>query len=106
MECRDLTSHKTPQKHTPTKLEEKKVVSADQPLKHITRRPEQPEAATPVRRKLAWDAEESTKEDTQEEPRAEEDDGREERGKDKQICAGELETLDTQTSKADRPTEG
>ncbi|XP_076776428.1 nuclear protein MDM1 isoform X2 [Arvicanthis niloticus] len=102
----DLTSHKTPQKHTPTKVEEKKVVSADQPLKHTTRRLEQPEAAAPVRRKLAWDAEEGTKEDTQEEPRAEEDDGREERGKDKQICAGELEKLDTQTSKADRPTEG
>ncbi|XP_028614854.1 nuclear protein MDM1-like isoform X2 [Grammomys surdaster] len=101
----DLTSHKTPLKHTPTKLEEKKVASGDQPLKITTRRLEQPEAATTVRRKLAWDAAESTKEDTQEEPRAEEDGG-EERGKDKQICAGELEKLDTQTSKADRPTEG
>lgn len=105
MKCRDLRSHKTPEKHSPTKVEEKKVASGDQPLKNTTRRLEQPETASTVRRKLAWDAAESMKEDAQEEPRAEEDGG-EETGKDKQICVGELEKLDTQTSKADRPTEG
>lgn len=105
MKCRDLTNHRTPQKHPPTKLEERKVASGDQPLKNTTRRLEMPEAAASVRRKLAWDAEESTKEDTQEEPRAEED-GREERGQGKQTCARELEKVDTHTPKADRPTEG
>ncbi|XP_021029573.1 nuclear protein MDM1 isoform X3 [Mus caroli] len=101
----DLKNHRTPQKHPPTKLEERKVTSGEQPLKSPTRRLEMPEPAASVRRKLAWDAEESTKEDTQEEPRAEED-GREERGQGKQTCAGELEKPDTQTPKADRPTEG
>ncbi|XP_036011550.1 nuclear protein MDM1 isoform X8 [Mus musculus] len=101
----DLTNHRTPQKHPPTKLEERKVASGEQPLKNSTRRLEMPEPAASVRRKLAWDAEESTKEDTQEEPRAEED-GREERGQDKQTCAVELEKPDTQTPKADRLTEG
>ncbi|XP_031205444.1 nuclear protein MDM1 isoform X2 [Mastomys coucha] len=102
--ARDLTSHRTPQKHPPTKLEEKKVASGEQPLKDTSKRLELPEAVS-VRRKLAWDAAESTKEDAQEEPRAEED-GREERGKGKQTSVGELEKLDTQTPKADRPKEG
>lgn len=105
LKCRDLTNHRTPQKHPPTKLEERKVASGEQPLKNSTRRLEMPEPAASVRRKLAWDAEESTKEDTQEEPRAEED-GREERGQGKQTCAVELEKPDTQTPKADRLTEG
>ncbi|XP_021060248.1 nuclear protein MDM1 isoform X5 [Mus pahari] len=101
----DLTNHRTPQKHPPTKLEERKVASGEQPLKNTTRRLEIPETAASVRRKLAWDAEGSTKEDTQEEPRAEED-GRAERGQDKQASAGELEKPDTQMPKADIPTEG
>lgn len=105
MKCRDLTSHRTPQKHTPTNREEKKVASEEQPRKNTTRRLELPEAAATVRRKLAWDAAEGTKEDSQEEPRGEED-GREERGEAKQMCAAELEKLDTQMPKTDRPKEG
>ncbi|GAB1295603.1 Nuclear protein MDM1 [Apodemus speciosus] len=101
----DLTSHRTPQKHPPTNREEKKVASEEQPPKNTTRRPELPEAAATVRRKLAWDAEEGAKEDTQEEPRGEED-RREERGEGKQMCAAELEKLDTQTPKTDRRKEG
>ncbi|XP_063119564.1 nuclear protein MDM1 isoform X8 [Rattus norvegicus] len=102
----DLTSHRTLQKHPPTKLEEKKVALAEQPLENTIRSLELPEAPTMARRKLAWDAAEGTqKEDTQEEPSGEED-GREARGKDKQVCAGELQKVDMQTSKADGPTEG
>ncbi|XP_052021172.1 nuclear protein MDM1 isoform X2 [Apodemus sylvaticus] len=100
----DLTSHRTPQKHPPINREEKKVASEEQPPKNTTRRLELPEAATTVRRKLAWDAAESTKEDTQEKPRGEED-RREEREEDKQMCAAELEKLDT-PPKTDRPMEG
>lgn len=106
MKYRDLTSHKTHQKHPPTRLEEKKVALGEQPLENATRSLELPEATTTARRKLAWDAAESTqKEDTQEEPSGEED-GREARGKDRQVCVGELQKVDMQTSKADRPAEG
>lgn len=58
----------------------------------------------PVRRKLAWDAESTKEEDTQEQPRGEEAG---EEGQDKQAHVRELEELDTQeTSKADRMKEG
>lgn len=78
----------------------------EQPLENTFRSLELPEAPATARRKLAWDAAESVqKEVTQEEPSGEED-GREARGKDKQVCAGELQKVDMQTSKADRPTEG
>ncbi|XP_055482192.1 nuclear protein MDM1 isoform X1 [Psammomys obesus] len=102
----DLPSHKTPQKHPPTKREEKEVASGDHLPKNSTRKLDLPEAATmPVRRNLAWGAD-STKEDTQQQPRWEED-REERRGKDKQTCVRELETLDTQErSKADGMKEG
>ncbi|XP_051026782.1 nuclear protein MDM1 isoform X2 [Acomys russatus] len=102
----DLTGHKTPQKHPPAKLEERKVALGEQPPRNATAKLDLSEAATmPVRRKLAWDAED-TKEDAQEQPRGEED--REEgREKAKQTRVGELEELDTQeTFKADRIKEG
>lgn len=102
----DLRNHRAPQKHPPTKLEEKEVALGEQPLENATRSLELPEATTTARRKLAWDAAESRqKEDTQEEPSGEED-GREARGKDKEACVGELQKVDMRTSKADRSAEG
>ncbi|XP_035306869.1 nuclear protein MDM1 isoform X5 [Cricetulus griseus] len=97
----DLISHKTPQKLTPTKLEEKKFALGE---KNTTRELALPEEATiPVRRKLVWD-EEGANEDTQEQPTGDRD---EERGKVKQISVGEPEKLDTQVkSTADRVKEG
>ncbi|CAH6778641.1 nuclear protein MDM1 isoform X2 [Phodopus roborovskii] len=99
-----LTGHKTPQKHPPTKLEEQKVAVGEKLPKNTTRELALPEAATmPVRRKLAWDAEDAS-EDTQDQPMG---DGAEERGEDRQISVGELEKLGTQDkSKADRVKEG
>lgn len=101
MLCSDLISHKTPQKLTPTKLEEKKFALGE---KNTTRELALPEEATiPVRRKLVWD-EEGANEDTQEQPTGDRD---EERGKVKQISVGEPEKLDTQVkSTADRVKEG
>ncbi|KAL1775167.1 nuclear protein MDM1 isoform X1 [Sigmodon hispidus] len=100
----NLTSHKSPQKHSPTKPEEKNGALGEESLKNSTGKPAQPEVPTmPIRRKLAWDTE-STNGAAQEQPTGA---GEEGRGQDKLICEGELETLDTQDkSKADRLKEG
>uniref|UniRef100_A0A8C6QNF8 Nuclear protein MDM1 n=1 Tax=Nannospalax galili TaxID=1026970 RepID=A0A8C6QNF8_NANGA len=102
----DLTSHKTSQKQSPPKPEEKQVVLEDQPQKNTTGNLDLSEEPTmPVRRRLAWDTD-NADEDTQKQPRGEEEE-QEERTKDKQISLRELEALDTcEKAKADRAKEG
>nr|XP_012637874.1 nuclear protein MDM1 isoform X2 [Microcebus murinus] len=94
----DTTSHKTLQKFPSTKLEEKRHTLEEEHRKTTMEKSGAP--TVPVRRRLAWDAE-NTSEDLQKQPRAEEE---EEDGKrDKQTCIGELEKLDVhEQSKADK----
>ncbi|KAM7114108.1 nuclear protein MDM1 isoform 2-T2 [Molossus nigricans] len=100
----DPTSHKTLQK-CPTKLEEKRPVLEEQPQKVTTEKLGMSEAPTvPVRRRLAWDAE-NTNEDAQKQPREEEEE--EERERDKQVYMGELEKLQVhEKPKAEKIKEG
>ncbi|XP_019774176.2 nuclear protein MDM1 isoform X1 [Tursiops truncatus] len=98
----DPTSHKTLQKYPSTKLEEKRPILEEQPQKTTTEKLGVSDAPIPVRRRLAWDAENTT-EDTQKQPREEE----EEEERDKQVNVGELEKLEVQEkSKADKIKEG
>uniref|UniRef100_A0A673UZM0 Nuclear protein MDM1 n=1 Tax=Suricata suricatta TaxID=37032 RepID=A0A673UZM0_SURSU len=101
----DPTSHKALQKCPPTTLEEKRPVLEEQPQKNTTEKLGESDAPTlPVRRRLAWDTE-NTSEDAQKQPLEEEE--VEETEKDKQVHAGELETVEVQeTSKADKIKEG
>lgn len=102
MLCRDPTSHKTLQKYPSTKLEEKRPILEEQAQKTTTEKLGVSDAPIPVRRRLAWDAENTT-EDTQKQPREEE----EEEERDKQVNVGELEKLEVQEkSKADKIKEG
>uniref|UniRef100_A0A8C8YI65 Nuclear protein MDM1 n=1 Tax=Prolemur simus TaxID=1328070 RepID=A0A8C8YI65_PROSS len=97
----DTTSHKTLQKFPSTKLEEKQHTLEEEHQKTTTEKLGVSGAPTvPVRRRLAWDAE-NTSEDVQKQPREEEE---EEDGKrDKQTYIGELEKLDVhEQSKADK----
>lgn len=100
--CRDPTSHKTLQK-CPTKLEEKRPVLEEQLQKNNAENLGMSDAPViPVRRRLAWDAE-NTNEDIQKPPKEEE----EEREKDSQVYVGELEKLEVhEKSKADKIKEG
>lgn len=102
MLCRDPTSHKTLQK-CPTKLEEKRPVLEEQLQKNTTENLGVSDAPIiPVRRRLAWDAE-NTNEDIQKLPKEE----KEEREKDRQVSVGELENLEVhEKSKADKMKEG
>uniref|UniRef100_A0A8C4LG21 Nuclear protein MDM1 n=1 Tax=Equus asinus TaxID=9793 RepID=A0A8C4LG21_EQUAS len=99
----DPTSHKTLQKCPSTKLEEKRSVLEDQPQKNTTEKLGVSDVpTTPVRRRLAWDAEDAN-EDTQEQPREEE----EQREGDRQDSPGELEKLEVrEKSKVDEVKEG
>ncbi|XP_054436259.1 nuclear protein MDM1 isoform X2 [Pteronotus mesoamericanus] len=101
----DPTSHKNLQKCSSTKLEEKRPVLEEQPQKNITGKLGVLDAPTvPVRRRLAWDAED-TNADLQKQPREEEEE--EERARDKQVYMGELEKLQVhEKSKADKIKEG
>ncbi|XP_016055027.1 PREDICTED: nuclear protein MDM1 isoform X2 [Miniopterus natalensis] len=94
----DPTSHKALQK-CPTKLEEK-----ERPQKNTVEKLGVSDSPTiPVRRRLAWDAE-NTNEDIQKQPREE---GEEERERHKQVYMGELEKLEAhEKSKADKIKEG
>ncbi|XP_012497469.1 PREDICTED: nuclear protein MDM1 [Propithecus coquereli] len=97
----DTTSHKTLQKFPSTKLEEKRHTLEEEHQKTTEEKLGVSGAPTvPVRRRLAWDAE-NTSEDLQKQPRKEE---KEEDGKmDKQTYIGELEKLDVhEQSKADK----
>nr|KAF6496357.1 Mdm1 nuclear protein [Rousettus aegyptiacus] len=98
----DPTSHKTLQK-CPTKLEEKRPVLEEQLQKNNAENLGVSDAPIiPVRRRLAWDAE-NTNEDIQKPPKEEE----EEREKDSQVYVGELEKLEVhEKSKADKIKEG
>lgn len=98
----DPTSHKTLQK-CPTKLEEKRPVLEEQLQKNNAENLGVSDAPViPVRRRLAWDAE-NTNEDIQKPPKEEE----EEREKDSQVYVGELEKLEVhEKSKADKIKEG
>ncbi|KAM5336730.1 nuclear protein MDM1 isoform 2-T2 [Glossophaga mutica] len=101
----DPTSHKNLQKYPSTKLEEKRPILEEQPQKNTTEKLGVSGAPTvPVRRRLAWDAED-TNEDIQKQPREEEEE--EERGRDKQVYMGELEKLKVhEKSKAGKIKEG
>ncbi|XP_006923781.1 nuclear protein MDM1 isoform X2 [Pteropus alecto] len=102
----DPTSHKTLQK-CPTKLEEKRPVLEEQLQKNTTENLGVSDAPIiPVRRRLAWDAE-NTNEDIQKPPKEEEEEREEEREKDRQVYVGELEKLEVhEKSKADKIKEG
>uniref|UniRef100_A0A452RYK4 Nuclear protein MDM1 n=1 Tax=Ursus americanus TaxID=9643 RepID=A0A452RYK4_URSAM len=105
----DPTSHKTLQKCPPTTLEEKRPVLEEQPQKNTTEKLGVSDApTTPVRRRLAWDAE-NPDEGLQKQPREEEEGEEEEEKaeKDKQVHTGELEKLELhEKSKADKIKEG
>uniref|UniRef100_A0A8C8XLQ9 Nuclear protein MDM1 n=1 Tax=Panthera leo TaxID=9689 RepID=A0A8C8XLQ9_PANLE len=100
----DPTSHKTLQKCPPTTLDEKKPALEEQPQKTTTEKLGVSDAPTlPVRRRLAWDAE-NTDEGVQKQPREEEE---EETGKDRQVHNGELEKVEVpEKSKAEKIKEG
>ncbi|XP_010968797.2 nuclear protein MDM1 isoform X1 [Camelus bactrianus] len=100
--ARDPTNHKSLQKCPSTKLEEKRPILEEQPQETITEKLGVSDAPTvPVRRRLAWDAE-NTPEDVQKKPTEEEEGER-----DKQGHVGELETVEIQEkSKADKIKEG
>ncbi|XP_039101583.1 nuclear protein MDM1 isoform X2 [Hyaena hyaena] len=101
----DPTSHKALQKCPPPTLEEKRPVLEEQPQRNTTEKLGVSDAPTlPVRRRLAWDAE-NTDEGVQKQPREEEEE--EETGRDQQVHAGELEKVEVQEkSKADKIKEG
>ncbi|KAM5287880.1 nuclear protein MDM1 [Ctenodactylus gundi] len=89
----DPTSHKILQKCSSEKTEEKRDIVEEEAQKDTTEQLGLSEAATlPVRRRLAWDAED-TCEDTQKQPK-EEDQEEPERGQNEKVYAGELEKLD------------
>uniref|UniRef100_A0A4X1W3I4 Nuclear protein MDM1 n=1 Tax=Sus scrofa TaxID=9823 RepID=A0A4X1W3I4_PIG len=99
----DPTSLKASQK-CPTKLEERTSVLEEQPEKTTTEKLDVSDAPIPVRRRLAWDAENTT-EDQKHLREEEEEEEKEER--DKQVNVGELEKLEVQEeSKADKMQEG
>uniref|UniRef100_A0A8D1ZAT3 Nuclear protein MDM1 n=1 Tax=Sus scrofa TaxID=9823 RepID=A0A8D1ZAT3_PIG len=99
----DPTSLKASQK-CPTKLEERTSVLEEQPEKTTTEKLDVSNAPIPVRRRLAWDAENTT-EDQKHLREEEEEEEKEER--DKQVNVGELEKLEVQEeSKADKMQEG
>ncbi|XP_013376457.1 PREDICTED: nuclear protein MDM1 isoform X5 [Chinchilla lanigera] len=103
----DPTSHKTLQKCPPPKLEEKRDTLEVQPQKGTAETLGVSETpALPVRRRLAWDAED-TSEDLQKQHRAEREEEEEGRAGNEQVHAGELEERDTRgNSQADETTEG
>uniref|UniRef100_A0A8C9P5U0 Nuclear protein MDM1 n=1 Tax=Spermophilus dauricus TaxID=99837 RepID=A0A8C9P5U0_SPEDA len=100
------TSHKTLQKCPGTKPEEKRDILEEQPQKNTTEEIGMSDAPTmPVRRRLAWDAE-NTSEDIEKQPIGEKEQ-EEERGRDKQVYMGEPEKMEVhEASKADKIKEG
>ncbi|XP_011947216.1 PREDICTED: nuclear protein MDM1 isoform X5 [Cercocebus atys] len=109
----DTTSHKTLQKCPSTELEEKRKIVEEQPQKNTTEKLGVSAPTLPVRRRLAWDTE-NTSEDIQKQPKEkeeeEEEDDNEEKGDrktGKQAFMGEQEKLDVhEKSKADKMKEG
>ncbi|XP_045869725.1 nuclear protein MDM1 isoform X3 [Meles meles] len=106
----DPTSHKTLQKCPNATLEEKMPVLEEQPQKNAPEKLGMSDAPTvPVRRRLAWDAE-NPDEGIPKQPREEEEveeEEEEKRDKDKQVHTGELEKLEVhEKSKADKIKEG
>ncbi|XP_006886135.1 PREDICTED: nuclear protein MDM1 isoform X2 [Elephantulus edwardii] len=100
-------NHKTLQKCPSTKLEEKRPVLEEQSPKYATEKLGVSDAPTmPVRRRLAWDAD-NTNEDTQKQPRGKEEEEEEEMERDKQVYREDLEKLDVkESSKFDKIKEG
>ncbi|XP_026242465.2 nuclear protein MDM1 isoform X3 [Urocitellus parryii] len=100
------TSHKTLQKCPGTKPEEKRDILEEQPQKNTMEEIGMSDAPTmPVRRRLAWDAE-NTSEDIEKQPSGEKEQ-EEERGRDKQVYMGEPEKMEVhEASKADKIKEG
>ncbi|XP_054951852.1 nuclear protein MDM1 isoform X6 [Pan paniscus] len=106
----DPTSHKTLQKCPSTEPEEKGNIVEEQPQKNTTEKLGVSAPTIPVRRRLAWDTE-NTSEDVQKQPgeKEEEDDDEEEgdRKTGKQAFMGEQEKSDVhEKSKADKMKEG
>ncbi|XP_025259260.1 nuclear protein MDM1 isoform X3 [Theropithecus gelada] len=109
----DTTSHKTLQKCPSTEPEEKRKIVEEQPQKNTTEKLGVSAPTLPVRRRLAWDTE-NTSEDIQKQPKEkeeeEEEDDNEEKGDrktGKQAFMGEQEKLDVhEKSKADKMKEG
>uniref|UniRef100_A0A2K6PFB6 Nuclear protein MDM1 n=1 Tax=Rhinopithecus roxellana TaxID=61622 RepID=A0A2K6PFB6_RHIRO len=109
----DPTSHKTLQKCPSTEPEEKRKIVEEQPQKDTTEKLGVSAPTLPVRRRLAWDTE-NTSEDIQKQPREkeeekEEDDDEEQgdRKTGKQAFMGEQEKLDVhEKCKADKMKEG
>ncbi|KAI5224759.1 nuclear protein MDM1 isoform X1 [Manis pentadactyla] len=100
----DPTSHKTLHKCPPTKQEDQRPILEEQPRKSTTEKLDVSDAPPiPVRRRLAWDVE-NTNEDVEKQPGDEEEEGRE---RNKQVYTEELEKLEVQEkSKADKIKEG
>ncbi|XP_023572017.1 nuclear protein MDM1 isoform X2 [Octodon degus] len=106
--ARDPTSHKTLQKCPPTKLEAKREILEEHAQKSTVEKPDVAETPTmPVRRRLAWDAEDAS-EDMKKQPREEEEAEEEEaRGRARQVHMGELGKLDAhEKSQAGKIREG
>ncbi|XP_012300368.2 nuclear protein MDM1 isoform X5 [Aotus nancymaae] len=107
----DPRSHKTLQKCPSTEPEEKRDIMEEQPQKNTMEKLGVSAPTIPVRRRLAWDAE-NTREDGQKQPREkeeekEEEEEEEDRKMGKQAYIGEQEQLDVhEKSKADRMKEG
>ncbi|XP_063470273.1 nuclear protein MDM1 isoform X7 [Symphalangus syndactylus] len=105
----DPINHKTLQKCPSTEPEEKGNIVEEQPQKNNMEKLGVSAPTIPVRRRLAWDTE-NTSEDVQKQPREkEEEDDEEERDRKtgKQAFMGEQEKLDVhEKSKADKMKEG
>ncbi|XP_076967466.1 nuclear protein MDM1 isoform X2 [Tamandua tetradactyla] len=101
----DPTSHKTFQKCHSTKPEETRPILEEQPQKNAVEKLGISGAPTlPVRRRLAWDAD-NTSEDIEKQPREKEEEEESERGK--EFYEGELEkSEENEIPKADKRKEG
>ncbi|XP_078194163.1 nuclear protein MDM1 isoform X4 [Callithrix jacchus] len=107
----DPRSHKTLQKCPSTEPEEKRDIMEEQPQKNNMEKLGVSAPTIPVRRRLAWDAE-NTSEDGQKQPTEKEEEKKEEEEEEdrkmgKQTYIGEQEQLDIhEKSKADKMKEG
>ncbi|XP_058164385.1 nuclear protein MDM1 isoform X2 [Dasypus novemcinctus] len=102
----DPTSHKTLQKCHSTKPEEKRPILEEQPQKNATEKLGMSGAPTiPVRRRLAWDEDNTSEDIEKQQPRSKENNEENERGK--QFYTEEIEKLEeNEKSKADKIKEG
>ncbi|XP_017367753.1 nuclear protein MDM1 isoform X6 [Cebus imitator] len=109
----DPRSHKTLQKCPSTEPEEKRDIMEEQPQKNTMEKLGVSAPTVPVRRRLAWDAENTTEDgqkqpkEKEEEKEEEEEEEEEDRKMGKQAYIGEQEQLDVhEKSKADKMKKG